>query len=424
MKTGMVRALETAIMKRTATQPKLEKPADIKGGEKTILHIDMDAFFAAVEIRDNPWLKGKPIIVGGSPTGRGVVTTCSYEARAFGIHAGMPGREAARLCPHAIFVRGHGNKYIHASVQMMKILKHFSDTVEPYSIDEAFVDITHSIRLFGGARNLALAIKQEIRKQLNLTGSVGVGPNRLVAKMASRLQKPDGLTIIPRERVREIFDPLPVRKLLGIGPATEEALKKLGILTIQQLRKAPPSLLKRYFGIGGKELIRMANGQGEASVISLEHREHDKSMGHEHTFGEDVIDQEQIYAQLLYLSEKVARRLRFAGMGGRKVTLKFRTTGFITTTHQMTLATLTHDDITIYCASLKLLEDVWDHHTPVRLVGVSVSRLTSCLPQGNQHDLFVKRAIQQRRRLSSTLDGIRDRFGEDSIGSASGYFLR
>jgi len=420
----MVRALETAMMKQAAAEPELEKPADIISGEKTILHIDMDAFFAAVEIRDNPWLKGKPVIVGGTPTGRGVVTTCSYEARSFGIHAGMPGREAARLCPHAIFLRGHGNKYIHASVQMMRILKQFSDRVEPFSIDEAFVDITHSIRLFGGAGNLALAIKQELRRQLNLTGSVGVGPNRLVAKMASRMQKPDGLTIIPREKVQDVFDPLPVRKLLGIGPATEEVLQKLGILTIEQLRKAPPSLLKRYFGIGGKELIRMANGQGDATVISLEHRDQDKSMGHEHTFGEDVIDPEQIHAQLLYLSEKVARRLRFAGLGGKKVTLKFRTTDFITTTHQMTLSALTRDETTIYCASLKLLGEVWDHYTPVRLVGVSVSRLSTIIQNGNQSDLFMRRAFQQRRKLSSTLDGIRDRFGEDSIGSASGYFLR
>jgi DNA polymerase-4 len=424
MKTGMVRELEDQIKKQVAAERNSEKPVDIKGGEKIILHIDMDAFFAAVEIRDNPWLKGKPIIVGGSPTGRGVVTTCSYEARGFGIHAGMPGREAARLCPNAIFLRGAGTKYVHASVQIMKILRQFSDHVEPYSIDEAFVDITHSIRLFGGARKLARAMKEEIHQKLNLTGSVGIGPNRLVAKMASRMQKPDGLTIIPREKIREIFDPLPVRSLLGIGPATEEALNRLGIVTIEQLRKASLTMLKRYFGVGGKELIRMANGNGDAMVVPIEHREHEKSMGHEHTFGEDIADPEQINAQLMYLSEKAARRLRRAGVGGRKVTLKFRTTGFITNTHQMMLSNPTNDEIMIYWVTLRLLEEIWDKYTPVRLVGVSISRLMPIPPAGYQTDLFERKTLHSRRILSPILDRICERFGENSIGSASAYFLR
>jgi DNA polymerase-4 len=424
MKTGMVRDLEHQIKKQIAAEPDTEKPVDIKGGEKSILHIDMDAFFAAVEIRDNPWLKGKPIIVGGSSTGRGVVTTCSYEARGFGIHAGMPGREAARLCPNAIFLRGAGTKYVHASVQIMKILRNYSDHVEPYSIDEAFVDITHSLRLFAGARNLAMAMKQEIRKKLNLTGSVGIGPNRLVAKMASRMQKPDGLTIIPRQNIRDIFDPLPVRNLLGIGPATEQALKRLGIVTIEQLRKSSPIMLKRYFGIGGKELIRMANGQGDACVVPIEHRDHEKSMGHEHTFGEDITDREQIHAQLLYLSEKAARRLRTAGVGGKRVTLKFRTTGFVTTTHQMSLSNPTNDEIMIFWVAQKLLDEVWDKHTPVRLVGISVSRLMPIPQSGHQSDLFTRKTLHSRRVLSPVLDVICQRYGEKSIGSASGYFLK
>ena len=424
MKTGMVRDLEHKIKQQIAGEPEGEKPVERTGAEKTILHMDMDAFFAAVEIRDNPWMRGKPIIVGGSPTGRGVVTTCSYEARGFGIHAGMPGREAARLCPHGIFVRGCGTKYVHASVEIMKILRQYSDIVEPYSIDEAFVDITHSIRLFGGANNLAMAIKRDIRRRLNLTCSIGIGPNRLVAKMASRMQKPDGLTILPKEKVREVFDLLPVRDILGIGPSTEEALKKLGIRTIQQLRKASPSMLKRYFGVGGKELIQMAKGQGGSVVTSIEHREREKSMGHEHTFGEDTLDLEKIHAQLMYLSEKVARRLREAGLGGRRITLKLRTTGFVTITHQLSLSNPMDNDDIIYFCSKKLLHDVWEEWNPVRLVGVSVSRLMHVPNNGYQPHLFMRKTVHKRKELSSIMDGIRDRYGEKSIGSASGFFLR
>ncbi|KPL08055.1 hypothetical protein AMJ86_02095, partial [bacterium SM23_57] len=260
--------------------------------------------------------------------------------------------------------------------------------------------------------------------RLNLTSSIGIGPNRLVAKMASWMQKPDGLTIIPKEKVGEIFDPLPVRDMLGIGPATEEALKKLGIRTIQQLRKASPSMLKRYFGVGGQELIQMANGQGESVVTSIEHREQEKSMGHEHTFGEDTFDREKIYAQLMYLSERVARRLRDAGLGGRRITLKLRTTGFVTTTHQMSLSNPIDNDDVIYHCSVKLLHEVWEPWNAVRLVGLSASRLMKVPTDGYQPHLFLRRTVHKRKELSPILDGIRDRYGENSIGSASGYFLR
>jgi DNA polymerase-4 len=424
MQTGMVRAMKEGIKREIAKEPKGEKPDERKGIEKWILHIDMDAFFAAVEIRDNPWLKGKPIIVGGAPNSRGVVTTGSYEARSFGIHAGMPLAEAARLCPHGIFLRTYGNKYVNASVELMKILRRFSDIVEPYSIDEAFVDITHSLRLYRGAKELAMEMKHQIRRHLNLTGSIGIGPNRLVAKMASRMQKPNGLTIIPRDKVRDIFDPLPVRDMLGVGPATEQVLNRLGIMTIEQLRKASPKMLARYFGVGGKELINMANGKGDSLVVSFEHRQREKSMGHEHTFGIDTNDQEQIHAQLRYLSEKVTRRLREAGLGGKRVTLKLRTTDFDTTTHQMSLSNPVDDDIVIYWISVKLLHEIWDKTTPVRLVGVSASRLMPVSSQGYQAYLFDTENSHHRRRLSRILDTIRDRYGENIISSASGFFLR
>lgn len=424
MKTGMVRDLEKSLKKEIAAEPKSEKPVQKKGVEKYILHVDMDAFFAAVEIRDNPSLKGKPIIVGASPTGRGVVTTCSYEARAFGIHSGMPGREAARLCPHGIFLRPYGDKYVHASIELMKILRIFSNHVEPYSIDEAFVDITDSLRMFGGPRQLAVTMKRKIRETLNLTGSVGIGPNRLVAKMASRMQKPDGLTIIPKEKVQEVFDPLPVGDLIGVGPSTEASLKRFGIHTLEQLRKTSPRMLKRYFGVGGEALINMAKGKGECKVEPLEHKTLEKSMGHEHTFGEDTDDKEKIHAQLMYLSEKVARRLRAAEFGGKRVTLKLRTTGFITTTHQMTIAIPTNDENKIHEITVKLLHEVWDNVSPVRLLGVSVSRLMKVPESGSQTELFNQRSQYYRKKLSGVLDGLKDRFGDKSIGSASGFFLR
>ncbi len=423
MKTGMVRDLEKSLKKEIAAEPKSEKPVQKKGVEKYILHIDMDAFFAAVEIRDNPSLKGKPIIVGASPNGRGVVTTCSYEARAFGIHSGMPGSEAAKLCPHGIFLKPQGDKYVHASIEIMKILRIFSNHVEPYSIDEAFLDITESLRMFGGPKQLAETMRQKIRDTLNLTGSVGIGPNRLVAKMASRMQKPDGLTIILKEKVQEIFDPLPVRDLIGVGPSTEASLERFGIHTLEQLRKTSPSMMKRHFGVGGKALINMAQGKGECKVEPLEHKTHEKSMGHEHTFGEDTMNPEKIHAQLMYLSEKVARRLRAAEFVGKRVTLKLRTTGFITTTHQMTIANSTNDQNKIHEITVKLLHEVWDNVSPVRLLGVSISKLRKDFESGCQTELFNQRSLYYRKILSGVIDGLKDRFCENSIGSASGFFL-
>jgi DNA polymerase-4 len=424
MKTGMVRALESGIKRQIATEPKSEKPVTNEVKERTILHIDMDAFFAAVEIRDNPWLKGKPIIVGGLPTGRGVVTTASYEARAYGIHAGMAVAEAVRLCPQGIFVKGSGEKYVHASIELVKVLRIFSDKVEPTSIDEAFMDITNSKRLFGGEQKLAIELKKRIQEKLGLTCSIGIGPNRLVAKMASGMQKPDGLTIIHRENIRQIFDPLSVRELYGVGPSTQEALRKIGILTIEQLRKASPGTLKRYFGVGGQELIRMANGRGECRVVPLEHREQEKSMGHEHTFGEDTTEPLKIHAQMLYLSEKVSRRLREAKLGGHRVTLKLRTKGFQTTTHQMSIRVPTDDEYFIYSISKRLLKEIWDRETPIRLVGISVSRLINIPKEGYQESIFLDRADRHRRKLTGYIDMIMERYGEKSIGSASGYFFR
>jgi len=424
MKTGMVRALESGIKRQIASEPKAEKPLTKGVRERTILHIDMDAFFAAVEIRDNPWLKGKPIVVGGSPRGRGVVTTASYEARVYGIHAGMALAEAVRLCPQAIFVESYGSKYVHASIELVKILRIFSDNVEPTSIDEAFMDITNSKRLFGGDEQLAIAIKKRIREKLGLTCSIGIGPNRLVAKMASGMHKPDGLTIIYRENIRQKFDPLSVRELYGVGPATQEALRKIGILSVEQLRKASPNTLHRYFGVGGKELIRMANGQGECRVVPLEHREKEKSMGHEHTFGEDTTESQKIHARLLYLSEKVSRRLREAKMGGRRVTIKLRTKGFHTTTHQMSIAIPTNDEYFIYTISKKLLQEVWNEENPIRLVGISVSRLMILTTEGYQDSIFIGKSSCHRRKLSGCIDMITERYGDKSIGSASGYFFR
>ena len=424
MKTGMVRELESGIKRQIALEPKAEKPLKKGVRERTILHVDMDAFFAAVEIRDNPWLKGKPIIVGGSPTGRGVVTTASYEARAYGIHAGMAVSEAARLCPQGIFVKGYGSKYVHASIELVKILRAFSDKVEPTSIDEAYVDITNSKRLFGGDEQLAKTLKERIQEKLGLTCSIGIGPNRLVAKMASGMQKPDGMTIIYPENIRQIFDPLSVRELYGVGPSTQEALRKIGILTIEQLRKASPSTLRRYFGVGGQELIRMAKGKGECRVVPLEHRDNEKSMGHEHTFGEDTIESLKINARLIYLSEKVSRRLREAKMGGMRVTLKLRTKGFHTTTHQMSVTVPTDDENFIFTISKKLLQEIWDDETPIRLVGISVSRLVAMPKEGYQDSIFLGKASCHRRRLSGCIDMIMERYGDKSIGSASGYFFR
>src|SRR4051794_36776449 len=302
---------------------------------RTILHADLDAFFAAVEQRDNPQLRGKPVIVGGGgPNDRGVVSTASYEARVFGVRSAMPLRTAGALCPNGIFVPVNGRKYAEASKQVMAIFRRFSPLVEPLSIDEAFVDVTGTEQLFGTGEEAARQMKQAVRDETELTVSVGVAANRLVAKIASDLRKPDGLVVVARGDEATFLAPLAIERLWGVGASTRRQLAEFGVATIGDLAALPEDLLVRRFGQHGRDLAFRARGIGDTVVGG-----HDaaKSVSHENTFDVDQSDWQVLEQTLLGLSENVASRLRASGVVTSTVSVKIRNSSFETITRQRTL---------------------------------------------------------------------------------------
>ena len=382
--------------------------------EPVILHVDMDAFFASVEQKERPWLVGKPVVVGGDPQKRhGVVTAASYVAREYGIKAGMPLVTAKRLCPHAIFLIGtDGDKYEYMSSRFMRIFYQFTPEVEPYSIDEAFLDITGCERLFGPPVQLAKRLKEEIKRQLGLSCSVGIAPNKLLAKLASSLNKPDGLTLIPRDKIKETLNPLKVTELSGIGDKTARILFSLGIHTLGELASYPVEVLKRKFGKNGEWLHLVANGIDHSPVISQSIIE--KSMGHERTLPEDISDPEEINSVLLALCDMVARRLRQKRFVGRTITLRLRYSDFVSLTRSETIARPTDSEHVIFRVAQTLALGAGSGVRRVRLLGVSVSHLTKD-GQSQQMSLPLVDYIDKRKKVYSVMDRIRDRFGEESI---------
>jgi len=285
---------------------------DKKIQSKHIIHLDMDAFYPSVEVLDNPALKGKPVIVGGGKE-RGVVSSASYEARKFGIHSAQPIGRAKRLCPDGIFLPVRMSRYQEVSKQVFEIFHRFTSLVEPLSIDEAFLDVTGSIRLFGQPENIAKKIKQIIFSETDLTISAGVAPSKFVAKIASDIDKPDGLTIVPPDGVRDFLDPLPVKKMWGIGKMSQQRLSRLNIHTFKDLRQTPVEILEKNFGKQGAKIHLLAMGIDEREVMP----EHDvKSIGHEQTFSQDIISLDWAEKELLALGNKVARRIRHKGLTG------------------------------------------------------------------------------------------------------------
>jgi len=379
---------------------------------RVLLHIDMDAFFAAVEALAYPKLRGKPLVVGGRPGARGVVATASYEARCFGIRPGMPIGEAVRLCPGAVFLPGDPPKYLHTSITLLKLLRRFSPLVEPFSIDEAFVELTGQTRDLKSGGEAAAAIRTAIERELHLTASVGVGPNKLIAKMASRVVKPCGLTVLDHEGFRRHFWPQPVTALWGVGAKTATGMAALGIHTLSQLAAAPRSALVRAFGVVGGMLQAMARGQDETPLIPYDQGLPVKSMGHEHTLARDESDASRLEALLFRLTEQVARRLRLGGKQGMTVTVKLRFSDFRTITRQRTLARPTDEERFIYPVARELMH----HHAggkPLRLIGVSVSGLFESRPPGY---LFAE--DQRYREVMDAVDSLRDRFGENVLTKA------
>jgi DNA polymerase-4 len=382
--------------------------------ERTILHVDMDAFYASVEQKNRPWLEGKPVVVGGDPQmRRGVVTAASYAARKYGINAGMPILTAKRLCPHAIFLIGnYGGKYEYVSSLCMQIFHQFTPWIEPYSIDEAFLDVTGGDRLFGPADRLAKKLKNKIKKELGLTCSVGIAPNKLLAKLASSLNKPDGLTVIPKDQAREILKPLEVTRICGIGDKAAKLLSGLGIHTLGELASYPEEILTRKFGKNGEWFHLVAMGIDHSPVFSRTVAE--KSIGHGRTLPQDISDPQQIFSVLLSLSSMVARRLRARGLAGRTVTLRVRYSDFVNLTRSETILSPTDSEHDISKIAQNLASGVTSPGRKVRLLEVRMSHLAR---EGHslQRCLPLAEFGNKKGEVYPVMDRIRDKFGEGSI---------
>jgi DNA polymerase-4 len=370
----------------------------------------MDAFFAAVEVLDNPALKGKPVIVGGTPEGRGVVSTASYEARRYGVHSAMPAAKAVRLCPHGVFLRGNFGRYAAVSRQVMAILRDFTPVVEPLSCDEAFLDVTECRRLFGDGEQIARKIRRRVADEVGLTCSVGVAHNKFLAKLASDLQKPDGLTVVPAD-ARAFLAPLPVGRIWGIGPKSQERLEKLGIKTIGELADYPPDALRRRLGDHAADLQALARGE-DRRVVEVDHQR--KSVGREETFAKFLEHREQIEKALLDLCEDVATRLRKRGEQARTLTLKVRNAQFHTVTRATRLRRPTDLTDDLYAAAVSLFRNKVDlAGQRVRLLGISTSGLNS--GGGEQLELFEKTDTDKRHRVAEAVDRLRGKLGRDAV---------
>lgn len=376
-----------------------------------IMHVDMDAFFAAVEQNDRPELKGKPVIVGGSLDKRGVVSTASYEARIYGVHSAMPIAEARRLCPDGIFLPGRYERYSEISEKIFNIFLKYTPLVERVSIDEAFLDLTGCHRLFGSSIEIGKKIKEDIYNELGLTASVGLATNKFLAKLASDMDKPDGFFIIEEDRVDKILEPLPVKKIWGVGKKAEEALKKRGIFTIGDLKKLSLNDLELLFGKPGVQLYYLSRGIDNRRV---EVETEVKSVSHEETFSEDISDHNQILASLMGMSAKVSRRLRKQGFEGNTIFIKIRYSDFSTYTRRITINVPTDSTDKIYSTGCQLLMRENLLRKPVRLLGIGVSSLSRTSTR--QLSLFSDN--EKEEKLKKTIDILKDKYGENSIRRA------
>ncbi len=385
---------------------------------RRIMHIDLDAFFVSVEQALNPELKGKPVVVGGRPDRRGVVASASYEARQFGLYAGMPLATASRLCPQATFIEGSFPKYRQASQRFMAILADFSPFLEPVSLDEAYLDVTGFESIYGSIHQMATKIKQRIKDELGLCASVGIASCKVVAKVASELSKPDGLLEVAGGKERSFLAPLPVAKLPGVGKKTEQLLKGVGINTVGELSKMPLSALKSYFGASGELLHRYAKGIDDREV---EPPSAAKSISRETTFGKDTRDRSLLKATLRYLGERVGADLRQRGKQAGCVTLKLRYADFTTITRRHTLSQTSDSDQTIFDTGVKLLKrELSLGKQPVRLIGIGVSNLAE---PGRQLDMLDASA-QRQEQLNKAIDRIRNKYGFTAIQTGRTLLLK
>jgi DNA polymerase-4 len=382
--------------------------------ERSILHVDMDAFYASIEQRDDAALRGKPVAVGGTGA-RGVVAAASYEARQFGVRSAMPVREALQRCPQLLRVPVRMQHYREESARIFAIFERYTPEVEGLSLDEAFLDVSASLAIFGSARAVAAAIKQQIRAEMGLTASVGIAPNKLVAKIASELDKPDGLVEVTSATLQAVLDPLPVGVLPGLGPRTLPALTRLGIRTLGQLRGMPAARLRPVLGRHTESMQRRAGGQDDRPVTP---QRAEKSISAEETFDTDLVTPAELQRALAQLADRTSSRLRGKGLLAGTVVVKIRQHDFTTVTRQLCLPGPTQQTRVIAAAARHLLEQWCTSHAGarVRLLGVGVGALSRSV----QMPLFEGEAAAGHDRLDATADDIRARFGARALGRARG----
>jgi DNA polymerase IV len=384
------------------------------GSTRKIIHIDMDAFYASVEQGDNPSLKGLPVIVGGDPEKRGVVSAASYEARVYGVHSAMPTSQAKRLCSQGIFLPVRMHRYREVSEQIFKILQEYTPFIEPLSLDESFLEVTGSEKLFGPALQIARAIKRRILETTGLTASAGIAPNKFLAKIASDFKKPDGLVEIKPEEVQEFLRELPISKLWGVGKSTEEVLKGMGILRVGQLAVYPAERVEKKLGKFGLELIALARGEDERPVTPDSEA---KSISQEETFTPDLEGLEKMKRVLLDQAEQVGWELRKQKLKGCTVTIKVRYPDFTTVTRSHTLPFPTDQGIEIYQTALKLLPKTEALQKKARLLGVGASNLLH--QDGPEQLILFDSRRKQVQRSTQAMDRIWDKFGPEAIKRAS-----
>jgi DNA polymerase IV len=376
--------------------------------ERIIMHIDMNAFFASVEQQSKPELRGKPIAVIGSGE-RTVITTSSYEARAFGVKTGMNVWQARQVCPQIILVVGNNRKYTHTSQQIIRLMLEYTPQVEVFSIDEAWLDVTHSLSIFGSAERIAYLIKARIRHRFGITCSIGIAPNKLLAKLASDMQKPDGLTVISPERIKILMEGLPIKELCGIGRNMERSLNMMSIYSCGELGRCPLERLTRKFGVIGERLQQMGRGIDNSPVIPPEDEQEVKSVGHSMTLERDISNRRDIEKYLLQLSEMVGRRARRYGVAGKTIHLTVRYADFTTVGKQRTKKEHTSQSEELFKETVSILDSL-DISQPIRLLGV---RITNLCYQREQLPLFED---ERRKALAvGAMDMVNDKFGDFTV---------
>ena len=386
---------------------------------RIVFHVDMDAFFVSVEELFDPTLKGKAVVVGGKPDERGVVSAASYEARKFGVHSALPLRTAYKLCPHAIFVEGHPERYRDYSGRVYEILRRFSPSVEMASVDEAYLDMTGTERLLGPALSAAHKLHQLMKSETQLNCSIGIATSRLVAKIASDQAKPNGVLFVLPGVEAHFLAPLEVRRIPGVGKVMEKNLHEVGIRRIGDLAAMDETLLESRFGKWGLALAGKSRGLDAGGWFDGEiaERGDPKSVSHEHTFSVDTADAGQLEATLAHLSEKVGRRLRAHSLHARTIQLKLRYSDFTTITRAHTFDGPTQLDIDLIEESRKLLHDNWDRRRTIRLLGVNTSGLAH---DAGQIGLLDGGRTERWRKALEAADGLRDRFGESAVALGAG----